>query len=361
MKLAGVSIAALLGVVVIAWVATGPGLVLRAPVEAIPTVLPPAPLTVQVATSKASPYRARVILRGVTAPSRVVALRTQIGGRIVALPVSKGNAVGDGETIARVDPAERAAMLREAQASVAQTRLEYGAADKLREQGYRAAAALAAARSAMEGALAARDRIRRAIANATITAPFAGVLNERHAEVGGYIMPGDVVGVVADLDPIVVVGRVSGRERRRISPGNAATVRLVDGTTWVGTVRYVSSVADPQTRTFALEVAVANPGNVVVAGLAGEIDIPAEETPAHLVPSSVLLVDNEGDLGVKTVDADGIVAFRRVRTLGQRGATVWVDGLPTTCHIIVVGAQFVAVGAKVETVDAGPMHAYRAS
>ena len=70
--------------------------------------------------------------------------------------------------------------------------------------------------------------------------------------------------------------------------------------------------------------------------------------PAHLLPQSVLTLDDEGVLGIRTVE-DSKVAFYPVTILQDTREGVWVTGLPPTVDVITVGQEYVQVG---QTVDA---------
>ena len=63
-------------------------------------------------------------------------------------------------------------------------------------------------------------------------------------------------------------------------------------------------------------------------------------------------LDSEGELGIKTVDADGKVIFHRI-SIAQSGTNgVWITGLPDQANIIVVGQGYVSAGQSVKAVPA---------
>ncbi len=355
-------VAVLLLAATVLWIGTGPGFVSRStsglPVEnGSPNASEAAALIrVRVSPSSAKPYRSTVIVRGVTRASRSVSLRAEVKGRVVALLARKGDVVERGQTILRLDPGSRQAALSEAKARVAQTRLEYKAMTELRKKGYRAEANVAAAKAALEGALANSGRIERDIANTTLRAPHHGVLAGQDVELGDYVMEGQALATLTDLDPLLAEGRVSERERARIQVGMPATVRLLDGQRHAGVVRFVSPAADPATRTFPIEVEIENPALRVVAGLTAELTIASTTQPAHLVPASVLTLDETGTLGLKILDSDDTVRFAPVAPLGQAKRGWWVSGLGPEARVIVVGGDYVAAGSRVDADDAGPLH-----
>ena len=377
MRARSISIAGLILIALVGWIASGPGMIVRdndalgSADSAGGNSDPQNPTTldghqalagtadaglgtrVRIALSEAKLYRPEVVVRGVTRASRVVAIRSEVKGRVVGLPISKGQVVEKAELIARLDIAERGSALRQAQAQVAQARLEYEAVARLRKQGYRAEANVATAKASLEGALSDRDRIQRAIANTAIRAPFSGVMSQRVVEQGDYVMEGQVVATVVDLDPIVALGQVSERDRARVPMGADATVRLLDNREYQGTVRYLASVADPATRTFGVEVELANPRHEIVAGLTAQMSIAGQMLQAHLVPASILTLDANGRLAVKLVDEDNRIQLAWVKAVGQSGRGLWLTGLPKQCRVVTVGGEYVEVGDVVVPEDTG--------
>jgi membrane fusion protein, multidrug efflux system len=186
-----------------------------------------------------------------------------------------------------------------------------------------------------------------ALAQVSIKAPFAGVFDHRDAEAGAYLGPGQPCGTVIEMDPLLVVGDVPETEAAKMRLGATATARLVSGQTLTGHIRYVARDADPQTRTYHLEVTVPNPRLETRSGLSAELHVAAGSGPAHLVPLSSLVLDAAGRQGVRYVQADGRVAFAPVAVAQETPDGIWVTGLTGPVNLIVVGQSYVADGQKV--------------
>jgi multidrug efflux system membrane fusion protein len=185
-----------------------------------------------------------------------------------------------------------------------------------------------------------------ALAQVNIKAPFAGVFDHRDAEVGTYLSPGQPCGTMIEIDPLLVVGDVPETQAASMKVGAPATARLVSGETLNGHIRYVSRDADPQTRTYHLEMTLPNPKLAVRSGLSAEMHIGAGSGPAHLVPVSSLVLDSAGRQGVRYV-VGGKVAFSPVTVLEETKDGVWVTGLSGPIELITVGQSYVADGQKV--------------
>ena len=101
-----------------------------------------------------------------------------------------------------------------------------------------------------------------------------------------------------DLDPVLAVADISERDVARVALGRDAQVRLITGDLVPGTVRYIAREADPVTRTFRIEVELANPDAAVPDGATAEIRIPLETVLAHRVSPAILTLGVMGWFGI---------------------------------------------------------------
>jgi multidrug efflux system membrane fusion protein len=206
--------------------------------------------------------------------------------------------------------------------------------------------------AALDASNAAVRQAEIALAQVNIKAPFAGVFDHRDAEVGTYLAPGQPCGTMIELNPLLVVGDVPETQAGSLKVGAPATARLVSGQTLSGRIRYVARDADPQTRTYHLEVAIPNASLGVRSGLSADVRIAAGSGPAHLVPVSSLVLDSAGRQGVRYVRADGRVAFAPITVAEETPQGLWAKGLSGPVQLIVVGQSYVADGQKVRVAQA---------
>ena len=161
------------------------------------------------------------------------------------------------------------------------------------------------------------------------------------------MQPGGSCARVIQLDPIKIVGSVPETDIARVVLGAEARATLSGVGDVSGEVTFVSRSADPVTRTFLVELTVDNANLAIRDGQTAEIEIEAEGEPAHLLPSSVLTLDDDGQLGVRVVAEDGTARFRPVSLLRDTTRGVLVTGLPEQVDVITVGQEFVSDGVPV--------------
>jgi membrane fusion protein, multidrug efflux system len=316
-----------------------------------PKTAEPDPL-VRVTEVSESLHPDRVVVRGRTEAPRSVVVRAETAGLVTAAPVAEGAFVRAGQVLCRLDVDARQAALQQALAAQKSEQLQFEASQRLAERGFRAANQVAQDRAQLDSASAAVRAAEVSLDQLNVRAPFSGVFNNRDAEVGSYLAPGQPCGTVVELNPILLVGDVSEAEAAKVRVGAPATATLAVGGGLQGRVRFVSREADPTTRTYRVEIAAPNPNGSVRSGLSAEIALASGTTSAHRVPLSALVLDSEGRQGLRYVAAGDRVAFAPVRVLQETPEGVWVAGLQGLTRVITVGQSFVAEGQKVRVAAA---------
>ncbi len=270
-----------------------------------------------------------VVIRGRTQATRTVVVRSETPGVVAAAPVLQGTFVTQGQVLCRLAVDARQQN------------------EELAKKGFRSPAQVLLSQANLDASAAAVRQGEIALAQVNIKAPFAGVFDHRDAEVGTYLAIGQSCGTMIEIDPLLVVGDVPETQAAKLKVGAAASAKLVSGQTLHGRIRYVSRDADPQTRTYHLEMTAPNSGLDVRSGLSAEMHIGAGSGPAHLVPVSTLVLDSAGRQGVRYVLADGRVAFAPVTIVEESHEGMWVTGLSGPVKLITVGQSYVADGQKV--------------
>jgi multidrug efflux system membrane fusion protein len=287
-----------------------------------------------------------VVIRGRTQATRTVIIRSETAGVVAAAPVLQGTYVKAGQVLCRVSVDARQAALDQAKAALKSNQLTQQQNEELAKKGFRSPTQVLQGQANLDAASAAVRAAEIALAQVNIKAPFAGVFDHRDAEVGTYLGPGQPCGTMIEIDPLLVVGDVPETQAASMKVGAPATARLVSGQTLSGHIRYVSRDADPQTRTYHLEMTLPNPKLDVRSGLSAEMHVGAGSGPAHLVPVSALVLDAAGRQGVRYVVGER-VAFAPVTVLEETKDGVWVTGLSGPVQLITVGQSYVADGQKV--------------
>jgi multidrug efflux system membrane fusion protein len=305
---------------------------------------------VQVKTYNAELRQATVSVRGSTEPSSRVEVRARTNGLIIDQPLRQGAVVKAGDKLCGLDMMNRAALLAQADASVASAKRDYDASETLMKSGVVPESKLIAQKAALDASQAALAQVKWDIEQTTITAPVAGVLVEKPAEAGSLLKPGDLCATISVLDPMVVTSQVSEQYINYLHLGMVAKAKLVTGEEVEGKVRFIALASDIATRTFKVELEVANAGNHLRAGVTSEIFVPLPPVMAQFLPSAVLGLNDKGQFGVRIVNDDNTTTFTPVNLIAQEKGGAWVAGLPAVARVVVVGQDYVRDGEKVDPV-----------
>lgn len=304
-------------------------------------------LTVQTQVQQAKSIMRYINVYGRSAPARVIDIKAETNGRVTAIGADRGKLLKKGTVIARLDLRDRRARLAQAKASVVEFETSYNAQLKLQRDGYVSETEIAQSVAMLEGAKTELVRAELDLEYITIRAPFDGSLATRLVEVGDFVRAGDPIGNFVDNTKLIVSASLAEQDAQHVSVGDGATAMLVTGQEVAGSIRFISPVADVATRTFAVELEVPNPGGNLPAGVTAEIQIDGGAVMAHKISPSLLNLETDGTIGVKTLDSQNRVVFHPVVIARSQTDGIWVTGLPDTARIIIVGQGYVLSGQTV--------------
>ncbi|MDJ0927082.1 MAG: efflux RND transporter periplasmic adaptor subunit [Gammaproteobacteria bacterium] len=317
---------------------------------------------VQVSNLSAEQIDRLISVKGRSAPAREIEIKAETDGRVERIAAERGQQLKAGALVMRLDLRDRRARLEQSRASLLEHQTRYDAQLKLQTEGYVSETQMAETVAKLEAARAEVTRAELDLQYMELRAPFDGVIQEREVELGDFVKRGDAVASFVDNTALIVTGSIAEQEARFVKPGTAAAARLVTGQTVSGIIRYVAPVADQATRTFTVELEVANPDGSLPVGVTAEMQIPGGELQAQKISPALLTLDTDGEIGVKTIDSFNRVQFHRVDIVRSDPDGIWIAGLPANANVIVVGQGYVDVGVEVEPVfgDSEPALAEKA-
>lgn len=266
-------------------------------------------LAVTVETVTPAPLVRVLAVNGRIAPLHLVVVKPTVGGAVTAVLADEGDVVKAGDVLAKVDPVQQQAAVRQALAgldaglaALSQAEANLARADAL--GGTIARKALDDARTARQtaGQEVARlkalfDQTQIELAKYTLLAPMAGTILARQAEVGQVVDQSTAVFTVADLGQLVVETDVDEAYAARIIPGLPAVLRLKGGTEKLdGHVSFVAPQVDAATGGLAVKIAFEAPV-VVPVGLTVTANIIVNQLDAAIaIPRAAVVTDAAGSV-----------------------------------------------------------------
>ncbi|WP_191060023.1 efflux RND transporter periplasmic adaptor subunit [Geminicoccus harenae] len=263
---------------------------LRQSAATTPVVAPPVSVT-------AAEARTQTVQPELTFVASLTALRRitvspYTSGHIVEILVPDGAEVTAGQAIYRLDDRSAQAELALAKGRVEQNRAKLERDRTLQREGFLAQVSLAASRADLAEAEVDAQLKQLNLDLLTIKAPFTGRLERHQVALGQYVTPGTAMIDLVDPDEVAADFHVPERQLARIRPGAAVSFRSsATSQSFTGTVSFISSVIDPETRSFALRARLDDAGEqLLLPGLFGSLTL-ATGTPreAVVVPETALV------------------------------------------------------------------------
>jgi membrane fusion protein (multidrug efflux system) len=243
-------------------------------------------------------------------------IAAQVVGQVTEIHALEGQAVGQGDVLLVIDPERRKLEVANAQAQLAIARAELDVAarnyarTKILSKGNVASDARvdedrtreSLARSSVAGAEAQLGLAERALEDATVRAPFSGLVSIRHVSVGEYLAAGTPLYHLVALDPIEVEFDLAEIDSARVALGFPVevTVAPYPDEVFAGIVTMISPTIDPRTRTLRVKAELPNPDGRIRPGLFAHTDLGVSEREGAIVVSEDAILQR----------ADGAVVFR---------------------------------------------------
>jgi membrane fusion protein (multidrug efflux system) len=267
-------------------------------------------------------------------------IAAEVGGRVTEILVDEGAAAEAGQAILAIDPERRRlerdaarARLQEARAAFQNQESETARVEELHRRGVAsetqldgARTALSLARSRLEGAEADFGVAERALRDATVRAPFAGMVSERFVGRGEYVTQGQALFHLVALDPISVEFHLPEVDSGRVQTGQQVDVRVDShpGEVFQARVSVVAPTIDPRTRTLRVKARLDNAESRLKPGLFARVDLGVATRPGvRLVPEEAILRRADGAV-VFRLGAENRVERLLVQTGVTRGGVVEV-------------------------------------
>ena len=314
------------------------------------------PMPVEVAEVRSETVRDRFRALGSIEADEIVKVVNEVNAVVRELPFAEGQAVRQGQLLARLDDSEIGAEARRAEALRDQARTQYERVKQLFEAKAAAPQELDDASSALKVA-EANDALAKARFDKTrISSPLSGVVGRRLVSPGAFLRTGETITEVASVDLMKV--SFSAPERYVGQLRRGATVEITTtaypGQTFKGRISVVDPILDPATRTVQLVARVANPGRRLKPGMSADVSATLAERPGALtVPDEAVFAQGDQSF-VFLVKPDSAVA-RQAITIGTRDSSrvEVTSGLHAGDRVVSAGYQKLFDGARVMPIPAG--------
>ena len=294
------------------------------------------PVQAQTVKVVEQPMPEYLTLTGTLRASEESEVAADASGKVTATFVERGQSVKRGDTLAVLDA--RAASLT-ANAMTAQTNLAKAQLEQAQKecervtQLYKSGAISQAEYDrtsstcqtstwAAAAAQAQQQNAQKIVGDATIRAPFSGIVGERFVSVGQYVQPATKVASLYAPDPLRLELTVPEANVGALKPDMPVkfTVAAFPDETFTGAVKYIAPNIRPATRDLVIEALCPNGDFRLKPGMFAVARLEIAERPMAAVPATAVKKD-ETTARVFAV-VEGRVQERIVQLGGERGDKV---------------------------------------
>ena len=308
------------------------------------TSRPPVAVRVRIAESKSRVATEEDV--GTVRAKLHAVIEAKVSGRIEQMLVVPGQMVTAGELLVQLDAREVQARLDQADAVRQQAESDLKRATDLIQQKILSQSEYDAAQSKFRVADAAATEAKTLIGYTRVTAPFAGVITRKYADVGDLAAPGKPLLEMEDARDLQLETDVPEAVIGHLALGDKLEVR-VSGVSneLAGAVSEIAPSADPNSRTFLVKLDLP-PAPGLRAGQFGRVSVPVGENSALRVPATAVL--QRGEMELVFVVANGHAQLRLVKTGERVGNEVeLVSGVDTGELVVTEGAAQLLDGQSV--------------
>jgi RND family efflux transporter MFP subunit len=263
----------------------------------------------------------RAVDLGFPAEATVEAVRqatvaAQIAGRILDVRADSGQRVAQGQLLARVDAREAASGEAASRAQLAQAKANYERTRNLFAQKFVSQAALDQAEAAYKAAQATTGASSASVSHASIAAPFAGVIAQRHVQAGDMARPGLPLFTVFEPKGLRVVASIPQYKLAEIRQAATARIEFPELKQSLTATRIeVLPTVDARSHTATVRLYLPEGVPGIVPGMAARAHFAIGQGQKLTVPPAAVLRRGEVT-AVYVLPAQGVPQLRQVR-LGE--------------------------------------------
>jgi len=288
-------------------------------------------------------------------------LSFRVPGPLVELPVNEGQAVSQGQLMARIDPRDYQIAVAEARATFEQSKSDAVRYQRLYEREAIPLADLEVRLARRDVAEARFEQAEADLRDTRLLAPFTGLIGRTYVENFEDVRAKQVILSLHSVDQVEVVVNVPESIMASVREGSAPDIVVVfepaPDRAYTAIIKEFAARADPQTQTFAVTVTLPQPEDInILPGMTATVGVTADlsglggaEEPVT-IPAHAVFSDPEGGANVWVVDESNLTVHRRPVKAGPvtgSDGIIVLEGLAPGERIATAGVQSLREGQEV--------------
>jgi len=318
------------------------------------------PESLATATAGFEPAAIERVFDGTVEAVHQATVSAQTGGRIAELNYDVDDFVEIGSVLVRFTNEEQSAALRQAEAQLAEAQArsteaeeDYRRAQNLQQRGLgsqrdldRALASRDSAKARVTASESAVETARQKLDYTTVKAPYAGIVTQRHVELGETVSPGQPLLSGLSLERLRVAVDLPQSVAIEVRKNPMAAVMTSEGRVETENIT-LFPVADPVTNTFRVRLDLPEGQFGLYPGMFVKVVFAIGEAERLLVPAEAILHRSEVT-ALYVVSSEG-VRLRQVRTGQHFGDRIEVLSGLVTGESVALDPVLAGIVAKGDT------------
>lgn len=209
-------------------------------------------------------------------------------------------------------------------------------------------AAIEVAEAGVRQAQVGLERANSSLNDTVIRATADGIVSSIHYDTGALVGPQGPVFTLIDLDPVLVKLNVSENNLAKFKTGMEVDLNVPAQSAAVkGKVKYVGLQADAQSKMFPVEIEVANPDRRLVPGMKAEVLAKDPESKKGLLLPTDAIMEQDGKKYVYVTEGDKAVKREVTVSEGNSSKVVVLQGVNAGDKVVVKGQSNLRDQAKI--------------
>lgn len=301
----------------------------------------------KVVVQKIAPQERNKLLNftGTVVSDDLLIVVSQIAGEIEKIHVRNGEKVKKNDLIIEIDNRELLNIVEQAKVNYEEKKMLHEAELELHKNDLSSNVALKMRELEMQSASTTLQNAKLALEKTRIKATFDGLVDEIFVHESDFVDAAQGLFHIINSDKLKIAFQVSEKDLHELHIGDA--IIDVKNQNSLAKIDFISNIADQQNKTYKIEGFLSNVNNYKI-GMPIDINVDTGKHFVYQIPSSALVSDDAGKVGVHAVDQNDQVVFYKIDELiDQDDENLLIsikDAYSNELDLIVVGQGFVKNG-----------------
>ena len=306
-------------------------------------------IQVSTITAKKSSFNDELNLTATLKANESVEITTVVSEKIKEIRFLEGSFVKKNEVLVELENSEEKAILKQVNAELDESNLNYERTKKLVNEGNASQAMLDKRLKEKKKLEGKYEEVSAKLNDLIITTPFDGIISSKKYSQGSFVKPGDVITSLYDIKKIKIelyipekyLGKIFKKQKFNFSTFSSEQYNFS------GEIYAIDPFINKKTRTFqANGIIHDNKQLTLKPGMMAKVKIPLNKREVFVVPEGAIIQDDDKTYVYKVLDS---VSKRSEVKIGKRkkGVVEIIEGIKVNESIIFEGTNKIKDGSKV--------------